>query len=154
MKKLAPLALIAALALAGCAPKALEVTPAPAMTPVEKQHSGSTNMDSASESWEKAIFNEWLKAEGVKGEKSKIWPFSLIASYEETAPGELTVYVTNGILNEPEQDVWDYDPDVPLNTIARSIMSATGANHPELRRLFVTSEDGSFIVSLPNYATT
>lgn len=124
MKRLAPLALIAALALTGCAPKALEVAPGPSVMPAVQEVSGVD----ARQAWADDQINKWLSWNGARSIGALLSPFSYVDSWESPQDGELLVRTKNGASDE-----------VSLSMIASDIFKATAQ---ETQKITVINEFG------------
>lgn len=129
MKRFAPLALIAALTLTGCAPKALEVAPGPSVMPAVQEISG----EDARQAWADEQITDWLSANGARSIDALFYPYSHVDSWESLENGELIVHTKDGAYDE-----------VALGMIASDILHGTSKN---MRKVTVVNEFGKLDAS-------
>lgn len=133
MKKLTPLALIAALALTGCVPKALEVTPGPSHVPA----AAPVAAEDARQVWADDQITLFLNGNGAASFRgfTEGTPQREIQSWNSPTPGVLNVTIANG----------DWD-EASLEHVGWDIMTKSGWETPELKLVRVATEDGKLSV--------
>lgn len=137
MKRFAPLALVAALALAGCTagnPSA-DATPSPTVTPSATVSAGisSSTIDAPSQDWASEKVNQFLSGNGANSfDAFKGQALGNIDSWNSTEEGVLNVHVSG--------DSWGKSD---LLEIAKSFMASVGYESKDLEQVVVSSSNHS-----------
>ncbi|MGP9652290.1 hypothetical protein ACT3UA_18295, partial [Glutamicibacter sp. 363] len=110
VKNLAPLVIIAALALTGCAPNALEVAPGPSVMPAAEP----VAVEDVRQVWADEQINDWLSYNSASSIEALSAPAYFVDSWESPEEGVLIVRTKDGAHSK-----------VSLSMVASSIL--TGA---------------------------